>query len=121
MMQLLKLSNRKNGYRIPLLRIANLSKHNEQTCCYQQVWACIQCISKAQDLAVVMAGPSRLSTCFLHFSTSRMNSRSPLLYATLIGFFAGIGHGFVSHNTDLPLSLTDQFIQPFQVSQIPEE
>jgi len=50
-----------------------------------------------------------------------MNRKSSFLYATLIGFIAGIGHGFVSHSADLPLSLTDQFVQPFQVSQVPEE
>jgi len=50
-----------------------------------------------------------------------MNSAASLIYATLIGLMAGIGHGFVAHNADLPLSLTDQFLQPFQTSQVPKD
>ena len=50
-----------------------------------------------------------------------MNSVSPLIYATFIGLVAGIGHGFVSHHANLPLSLTDQFLQPFQISQLQKD
>ncbi len=50
-----------------------------------------------------------------------MNSKSPLIFAALIGLVAGIGHGFVSHHADLPMLLTDQFLQPFEMSQVPKD
>lgn len=35
-----------------------------------------------------------------------------LMGPALVGLIAGISHGIVSHQADLPLSLTDQLLQP---------
>ncbi|MEO1132614.1 MAG: hypothetical protein AAFX40_07905 [Cyanobacteria bacterium J06639_1] len=38
-----------------------------------------------------------------------MSSLKSFILPALLGFVAGIGHGVVSHHTDLPLSLGEQF------------
>ena len=47
-----------------------------------------------------------------------MNSFTSLLFASLLGLTAGIGHGVVAHHNDLPFSLTDQIVQSFDASII---
>ncbi|MEO0375238.1 hypothetical protein [Acaryochloris thomasi] len=49
-----------------------------------------------------------------------MNSFIPVLYSALLGLLAGASHGVLSHQADLPLSLTEQFLTPLQISSIPE-
>ena len=42
-----------------------------------------------------------------------MNSFASLLMPSLIGLFAGITHGLVSHELNLPVSLPEQVAQAF--------
>ena len=46
-----------------------------------------------------------------------MNSLASLILPAFVGLMAGIGHGIISHKADLPLSLTDQFLQILLPSQ----
>lgn len=43
-----------------------------------------------------------------------MNSFAALVLPAVLGLVAGIGHGFVSHYADLPMSLSDQIMRPMQ-------
>ncbi|MEL6137894.1 MAG: hypothetical protein AAFR42_10850 [Cyanobacteria bacterium J06628_6] len=40
-----------------------------------------------------------------------------LLLPAAIGLIAGVGHGIMSHQADLPLSLVDQVVQPFTAAE----
>ncbi len=42
-----------------------------------------------------------------------MNNFAALLMPSLIGLFAGISHGLISHQLDLPMSLPEQVVQSF--------
>jgi len=39
-----------------------------------------------------------------------------LILPALLGLVAGMGHGFIAHSANLPVSLTDQFFQALQPS-----
>jgi hypothetical protein len=41
-----------------------------------------------------------------------MNYLASLFVPAALGLFAGIGHGVVSHYANLPVSLSDQLLQP---------
>ncbi|MBE9033372.1 hypothetical protein IQ266_26920 [filamentous cyanobacterium LEGE 11480] len=45
-----------------------------------------------------------------------MNTLTSIVLPAFIGLIAGVGHGFVSHHANLPLSLSDQIMQPLQSS-----
>lgn len=36
--------------------------------------------------------------------------------SAVLGLVAGIGHGILSHHAGLPVSLSEQFLQPLQMS-----
>ena len=38
----------------------------------------------------------------------------PLVLPAVFGLIAGVSHGFVSHYSDLPVSLGEQITQPLQ-------
>ncbi len=42
-----------------------------------------------------------------------MNSLASLVLPAFIGLLAGMGHGWVSHEADLPVSLAEQLVEPF--------
>lgn len=44
-----------------------------------------------------------------------MNNLASLALPAVLGLIAGIGHGIVSHNADLPFSLAEQITEPFQI------
>ncbi len=44
-----------------------------------------------------------------------MNSLTNLIVPALFGLMTGVGHGIVSHNAGLPMSLTDQILQVMPV------
>ena len=44
-----------------------------------------------------------------------MNSFASLVFPAFIGLLAGIGHGWVSHEAGLPVSLGEQLVQPFVI------
>ena len=44
-----------------------------------------------------------------------MNTLASLALPAFFGLVAGVGHGIVSHQADLPLSLTEQITSTFQV------
>ncbi|MEM8810685.1 MAG: hypothetical protein AAGF01_32140 [Cyanobacteria bacterium P01_G01_bin.38] len=46
-----------------------------------------------------------------------MNNLVSLLLPAVLGLVAGMGHGVVSHYAGLPMSLTDQLLQPLQSPQ----
>lgn len=50
-----------------------------------------------------------------------MNSLTSLLFASLLGLTAGIGHGVVAHHNDLPFSLTDQVFESFDTSMFSDD
>ena len=47
-----------------------------------------------------------------------MNNLVALILPAALGLIAGISHGVVSHQADLPMSLNDQITQPFSGSQV---
>ncbi len=47
-----------------------------------------------------------------------MNSFTPVLLSALLGLLAGVSHGVVAHQVNLPISLADQFLQPIQGSSV---
>ena len=44
-----------------------------------------------------------------------MKTLASLTLPAILGLVAGIGHGIVSHQADLPMSLTEQVTAPLQV------
>ncbi|MEO1297306.1 MAG: hypothetical protein AAFW75_16265 [Cyanobacteria bacterium J06636_16] len=46
-----------------------------------------------------------------------MKSCTFLIAPALLGLFAGIVHGIVSHYADLPLALTDQLVYSFSADE----
>ncbi|MEL6441094.1 MAG: hypothetical protein AAFQ80_17790 [Cyanobacteria bacterium J06621_8] len=40
-----------------------------------------------------------------------MKSSASLILPAILGLFAGVGHGMVSHYQDLPFSLSEQIIE----------
>ena len=40
-----------------------------------------------------------------------MNNWTYFIFPALLGLVAGVGHGVISHNQELPFSLTEQFLQ----------
>ena len=44
-----------------------------------------------------------------------MKTLASITLPALFGLVAGIGHGIMSHQADLPMSLTEQVAAPFQV------
>lgn len=48
-----------------------------------------------------------------------MNYLASLLLPAALGVIAGVAHGVVSHNMDLPMSLTDQILMPLDSAQSP--
>ncbi|MGD1804049.1 hypothetical protein ACP6PL_01215 [Dapis sp. BLCC M126] len=48
-----------------------------------------------------------------------MNSFSlaSLIFPAILGLITGVGHGIISHQADLPMSLTDQLQLPLQTNQ----
>ncbi|MGB2927013.1 MAG: hypothetical protein WBB82_17070 [Limnothrix sp.] len=44
-----------------------------------------------------------------------MNNLSAIALPALLGLLAGVGHGVVSHQADLPFSLAEQITAPLQV------
>ncbi len=48
-----------------------------------------------------------------------MNHLTSLILPACLGLFAGIGHGIVAHQADLPFSLTEQLTHSFEISQYP--
>lgn len=40
-----------------------------------------------------------------------MNNWTYFIFPALLGLIAGVGHGVICHNQELPLSLTEQFLQ----------
>ena len=38
-----------------------------------------------------------------------------IAFSALLGLLAGIGHGVISHHAELPVSLSEQFLQSMQI------
>lgn len=50
-----------------------------------------------------------------------MNNLVNLILPAVFGLVAGVGHGIVSHHAELPVSLTEQFLQPLHADQFPKD
>jgi len=44
-----------------------------------------------------------------------MSNFASLVLPAFIGLLAGLGHGWVSHEAGLPVSLGEQLVQPFTI------
>ncbi|MEO0946557.1 MAG: hypothetical protein AAFY11_00120 [Cyanobacteria bacterium J06641_5] len=40
-----------------------------------------------------------------------------IAFSALLGLVAGIGHGILSHHAELPISLSEQFLQSMQIGE----
>ncbi|WP_293117629.1 hypothetical protein [Okeania sp. SIO1I7] len=49
-----------------------------------------------------------------------MNNFASLVLPAILGIITGVGHGIISHQADLPVSLTEQVALPLQIGQFPE-
>ncbi|WP_287240218.1 MULTISPECIES: hypothetical protein [unclassified Okeania] len=49
-----------------------------------------------------------------------MNNFASLVLPAILGLITGVGHGIISHNADLPVSLTEQVVLSLQIGQFPE-
>ena len=51
------------------------------------------------------------------FTAYDMNNFASLVLPAVLGLIAGIGHGINSHYQELPFSLAEQILQPFDSEQ----
>lgn len=58
-----------------------------------------------------------LGTLCMSLDRYFMNRLAALVLPAALGLIAGISHGVVSHSMDMPVSLTEQVLQPLGASQ----